>query len=321
MKILIVDDDPIFLELIEKYLADIGNEDVHSVESAKAALEAIDALATPFDCCLLDINMPGMSGIELCREIRARKGYASTPIVMITSMTEKSFVDQAFQAGANDYVTKPIDRIEIAARMGMVRALVDERANAQLHRRHISKREDAEHSKLQFRDPIALEDAGGTIPLASMEAYLLRLGNLRLFSSAAVGIHIENADVIFAKTGGLEFADLLSEVALAILDNIEDSDALLSYAGSGDFCCVRPRLKLGNVQQMEEGINDRIEQRLGLLCSNDDVPLPHVRVGQPCTNGVLSFNDPTFLIYRSLDEARTSSHGRASLWSKAEAEK
>ncbi|WP_372841117.1 two-component system response regulator, partial [Phaeovulum sp.] len=84
MRILAVDDDPVFLEQILAGLGTLGYRDVVTAQSAEQALGWIDKASPAFDCFLLDIKMPGTSGIELCARIRKLQIYRRTPIVMVT---------------------------------------------------------------------------------------------------------------------------------------------------------------------------------------------------------------------------------------------
>ncbi|MEI4195952.1 response regulator [Roseovarius sp. E0-M6] len=307
MKLLVVDDEPLFLELMSKYLGSLGYADVRTCTTAQAALDAIASETSPFDCCLLDIKMPGMDGIELCGRIRAHPEYAVTPIVMITAMTEKSYVDEAFRAGANDYVNKPIDRVELEARMGMVENLVAERVNSSMLLRQLGDASRGPQAKVDFAAPILLEEVDGVIALSSMENYLLRLGKLHLYSNATVGIHIKNVERIFAETGGAEFMDILGEVAQAISDVLHDCESLLSYAGKGDFCCIRSRTRNADPEELALQINDRIARGLNALLG-DDVSLPLVSIGKAQMPRLVHFGDATDLIYRAIDDARAASN-------------
>ena len=131
MKILVVDDDPDFLALFLNVLSRLGFGDVLSAPSGASALEKIASLPSPVDCFILDIQMPEMDGIELTRRIRALAAYDETPIIMNTVMSDRKHIDAAFQAGATDYLTKPVDVIEIQARLGVISTLVKERHDAQ----------------------------------------------------------------------------------------------------------------------------------------------------------------------------------------------
>jgi len=97
MKVLAVYDDAFILELLTMIAARVGYSDIATALSGEAALDMLRDKSSMFDCLLLDINMPGMDGIELCELVRALPGYEKTPIVMLTAMAEKQFIDRAFK--------------------------------------------------------------------------------------------------------------------------------------------------------------------------------------------------------------------------------
>lgn len=305
MRILVVDDEPLFVEFIQTYLSSLGFKDTVAANSGQTALETIDSATDKFDCFLLDIQMPEMDGIELCKRIRAKPEYTAAPILMITSMTESSYVDRAFLAGANDYFTKPIDKTEISARIGMVQALVSERENARTLLAELNNAPAHMTAQVKFEDSILLEDADFLIPFQSLENYLLRLGSFRIFSSVAIGFHVENAEQIFAKTDNQEFLDVMSEVAIAINECMHDAQTLLTYVGSGDFCAIKSRIKSINVEQLEMSVNDKICQNLEVV-TGSDVGMPVVRVSHSVSHGLMSFADPTELIFEAVEAAATT---------------
>ena len=109
MKILTVDDDDSFVELIERSLSASDN---HQVVKALSGAEAMTILQThedAFDCLLFDIQMPELDGITLCRHVRTDPRYATTPVIMLTAMSQSHYLDNAFAAGASDYLNKPFD--------------------------------------------------------------------------------------------------------------------------------------------------------------------------------------------------------------------
>lgn len=116
-KFIAVDDSEIARELIKATLADFGYHDVSSFGDPRQALESMAASDAPADLILLDVMMPEMDGVELCARIRALDKWRDVPIVMLTSREDKSTLSRAFMAGANDYLTKPFDRIEFQARL------------------------------------------------------------------------------------------------------------------------------------------------------------------------------------------------------------
>jgi CheY-like chemotaxis protein len=117
MKILAVDDDPFILELVPKIAANVGFPDITTVSSGSLAMHLIERSDRPFDCLLLDINMPGMDGVELCSRIRCTAGYDDVSIIMLTAMTDIQCLERAFRAGATDYTSKPFDIIEFGERL------------------------------------------------------------------------------------------------------------------------------------------------------------------------------------------------------------
>jgi CheY-like chemotaxis protein len=84
---------------------------------AKSALRVLDAEETPFDGIFLDIQMAGTTGIELCEIIRGTPGYSDVPIIMLTAMTERKYLHDAFAKGANDYIMKPFDLDDLGKRL------------------------------------------------------------------------------------------------------------------------------------------------------------------------------------------------------------
>src|SRR5450755_1207383 len=110
-KILIVDDEPQIRRVLKTALSAEG----YVVEDAKSALESFDKLRQDrFDLVLLDINMPGMTGLEACPDIRRNSDIA---IIMLTVKNSEREKIAALDAGADDYVTKPFSMPELLARI------------------------------------------------------------------------------------------------------------------------------------------------------------------------------------------------------------
>ena len=113
-RILVVDDVPTNVKLLADLLVAHG----HRVESAVDGSSALRAIAREAPALvLLDVMMPGMDGVEVLTRIRADAAHAMLPVVMVTALEERALKLRALQAGADDFLNKPIDRHELLARV------------------------------------------------------------------------------------------------------------------------------------------------------------------------------------------------------------
>jgi two-component system, cell cycle response regulator len=120
--VLVADDSPVYRKLVEQTLA----EQDCVVVFAKSGGQAIEIFehGQP-DLVITDWNMPDLTGIELCRRIRASASTRYTYVIILTGKAEKENVVQGLSAGADDYLAKPFDRDEFRARVGVGRRLID----------------------------------------------------------------------------------------------------------------------------------------------------------------------------------------------------
>ena len=109
--VLVVEDDANVAEVLARYLRREGFE-VTCLDDGAVALER--ALAAPPDLAVLDIMLPGLSGLELCRRLRAE---VDVPIIMLTALGEEADRVVGLELGADDYVTKPFSPREVTARV------------------------------------------------------------------------------------------------------------------------------------------------------------------------------------------------------------
>ncbi len=111
--ILVVDDDDISLKTLEKLLTSFG----YSAITASDGPDALTKLTQDVQMVLLDVMMPDMNGCEVARRIRRHPEYGNVPIIMVTSLTKKEDRLAAAHAGANDFVSKPLDALELRIRI------------------------------------------------------------------------------------------------------------------------------------------------------------------------------------------------------------
>lgn len=124
MKIFIIDDDEDIIEVMTAILEEAG----HSVSSSTAGTEALPRISAQRpDCILTDLMMAELDGLELCREVRAKEAIKEAAVIMVSARDHGYWKDKAREAGADGYITKPLDPEtfareveEIAAKKGEV---------------------------------------------------------------------------------------------------------------------------------------------------------------------------------------------------------
>lgn len=112
--LLIVDDDPDNFDVIDTLLSNQDYE-LHYADSGHKAIANLEMFQP--DLLLLDVMMPGISGIDVCRQIRELPQWSSLPIIMVTALDSKLSLANCLAAGADDFITKPLSRLELQARI------------------------------------------------------------------------------------------------------------------------------------------------------------------------------------------------------------
>ncbi|MFH1112970.1 MAG: PAS domain S-box protein [Pseudomonadota bacterium] len=129
-RILVVDDEELNRHLLEIIVKSFGYE----CELARNGFEAIEKLNQSTDLVLLDVRMPGMDGYETARRIRKKSDCRDVPIIIATVLTGKEDRLHAVEAGANDFVSKPIDRVELRVRMESLLKMKESQDEVKRHR-------------------------------------------------------------------------------------------------------------------------------------------------------------------------------------------
>lgn len=142
MSILIVDDSPDQQTLLRSILGKAGHDDVLSADSAKSASLLLnlggDATSHKIDLILMDILMPEQDGVETCRQIKRCAHLQDVPVIMVTAKNDLSNLKEAFSAGAMDYISKPVNSVELLARVSsalLLKQEMDRRKNREVELR------------------------------------------------------------------------------------------------------------------------------------------------------------------------------------------
>lgn len=156
-RILIVDDNEDGIEALSGILGSEGYELI-TASSGEEALQRVREC--PPDLILLDVMMPGMDGHEVCRRIRDDPDLSEIPVVMVTALDDKESRLRGIEAGADDFVSKPVDRHELRARVRTITGL-------NRYRRLVDERTRVEQLIKLSPDGIAVVDQAGIVHLAN----------------------------------------------------------------------------------------------------------------------------------------------------------
>lgn len=297
MKILIVDDDTLILEILDLYLRTIGYADVHCVTSGDAALDQIKASVTPFEVILLDISMPRLSGIELIPMIQQQAGYHETPIIMMTAMSDRKYIATAFVAGAFDYVTKPFEFFELEAQLQAAKI----RSSELRFRKSPEDIADEGLDQLvrnfcaSYRCPNGQYAAeSGLLGEAEFENCLRRIRTETSRSPDPVTLHIRGVSVLPIEQRQDGAQHYLTVLAACIAEQIRPISGIATYLGDGTFIAVT----FGTAQP------DLAAALRQAVLLSDQTYGGRVHVGPDYTSaagrphGLSSQADPSYLVYR-----------------------
>ncbi len=140
-RILIADDNEANCELLDAYLADIDAD----VEIARDGQETLDKVVSFVpDLILLDIMMPKLSGFEVCKKIKGDPATSKIMILMVTALNELGDIERAVEAGTNDFLSKPVVKVELLKRVENMLKLKDFGDENERLRRYIEEMGDRE---------------------------------------------------------------------------------------------------------------------------------------------------------------------------------
>jgi DNA-binding response OmpR family regulator len=223
-RILVVEDEHAIRELLRLHLS-LAGFDIEEIGDGTAALER--ARSDRFDLIVLDLMLPGLDGITLCRAVRGQGANVATPILMLTARDSESDKVLGLESGADDYVTKPFGIREMLARVGAILRRND-RAGAQAAAGRIRSREltlDAERREAIVR--------GTTADLTKQEFDLLYLLAARpgiVFSRAALLSKVWSDDVYVTER---TVDTVVSRVRRKIERDPQDPELILTAWGVG----------------------------------------------------------------------------------------
>jgi PleD family two-component response regulator len=256
MRILIIDDSEDGRDIAEAMLATAGYGLVSTAESAAEAYRFLGigegATQPPpaVDLILLDIMMPDIDGIETCARIRSDRRYGTVPIIMVTSLADADSLANAFVAGATDYITKPVNRIELLAR---VRSALKLKAE-------LDRREAREHELLEVMSASGnrrvvpwIDEATGLFTGPVAEAYLATSPDI-VGETSVIALAIDRIDAYRAAQGDAVAAGIAARVSRAVRATASSVGVIAAAYRGGVIVLVAPEMESGPAAKLGEAL-------------------------------------------------------------------
>jgi len=267
VSILVVDDSRVVRAMLGAILNSVGYTDILVAESAQGAFEALGldngAYTTGIDLILMDLTMPGMDGIAALHVIRAASHLRDIPVIMVTGRIEPEYLQKAFEAGAIDYITKPVHEVELLARVRSALKLKHE----------IDQRKAREHELVQTLKQ--LETANQLLQHMSATDGLTGVANRRQFdgvleiewaraSRNRLWLSLILVDIdcfkLYNDTYGHPAGDAcLKTVASVLVGSIHRPEDMVARYGGEEFAVMLPGTELAGAAIVAKRIRARVE--------------------------------------------------------------
>ena len=243
-KILIVDDEEFNIDVVMGFLEDEGYK-FNYTTNGKDALKAI--YSNDFDLILLDINMPEMNGIEVCKRIKSEIKYKDIPIIFLSAYNDMETISNAFAAGGVDYLTKPFNGIELIARVHT----------------HIQMRKYIHELKVKQEKlaQLASTDMQTGLPNRLRFTSVLKKETLAIKSNPSrlsiAYIKIDNFQKLNNMLGYKNADKVLVKLAKLLLESIDEKH-MPTRLFSSDFAILMPATSLELASHLLKKIHDKI---------------------------------------------------------------
>jgi phosphoserine phosphatase RsbU/P len=309
MNILVIDDSEDHRELTEAALHSAGYRNVRCAASAAEGFQILGLNrntgdgAVPVDIVLLDIVMPEMDGIEACAHIRSHHRYEDVPIIMVTSLDDMDNLASAFVAGANDYISKPVNRIELLARVRAALKLKNE----------LEQRRTRERELLNFvsgwsdrRAGALIDEATGLFTGEAAEAYLTTSARSREAELISViTLMIDRLEQVKTSQGETVARAIQAGVAKAVRATAADIGVLAASYPNGLIVVVAPDVELVAADKLAQTLRGAIA---GLAIGNREfIAQDHVTASVAVVSGRVSHAaERTKLLMRAIAGVRRS---------------
>jgi class 3 adenylate cyclase len=198
-RVLVVEDDPDMANFLVRMISKEGMQ-ADRVSDGDAAIASI--VASPPDLVLLDVMLPGRSGFEICETLKAGAATALIPVVLVTALEDRESRVRGIEAGADDFLSKPVRREELVARMKTLRRLHETRRElevrrraAEMQRKEMMRKSFSRYVSPRLTDKIIDHTGGGLAPFrvqAERSEVVVLFADLRGFTAITESIDVDH---------------------------------------------------------------------------------------------------------------------------------
>lgn len=283
-RILIVDDEPEINDLIYRSILEKeGYSDILTLTSIDQLMQTLNASLhpenKPVDLILMDVIMPEKDGIQGIQEVKRFDMFQDIPVLMLTAIHDKQLLKQAFESGAIDYITKPVDPVEFIARVGSALRLKDE-----IDRRKSWENELLEMTRGLMASNSRLEQASFQDPITGLlnrKAFDKRIREdwthcyVQKVPMTLMLIEVQNFRSFNEHKGALQGDHCLQAIAEVLSERIQER-VMLSRFGGALFALLYPGYDPASVEALSAGIAEDIAS---LQIAHPDGGLVSVAIG------------------------------------------
>lgn len=265
MGILVVDDSHLSRAVIQKYLNNAGFGNIFLAESGAEAIQILRSHEEKggIDLVLMDIVMKDMTGIEVCGKIKADKKYADIPVVMVTGVTDKEKLKEAFSVGAVDYITKPVSDMELHARvrsvLGLRREMEERKAReAQL----VKTAKELQKANMELERQSSLDGLTGIANRRYFDSTLQKEWRRAKRHDGPISLMLIDLDHFKSYNdfyGHLQGDECLKRVAAALGGVSRRGGDFPARYGGEEFAVVLPETDEASAREMAETLRANIE--------------------------------------------------------------
>ncbi len=252
-KILVVDDIPVNIQLMQTYLSSVGYDTVVARNGEEALVQVKDHQP---DLLLLDVMMPKMDGFETCRLLKGNQETRYIPVIMVTALNEIEDKIKGIEAGADDFITKPFNKLELLARVKSLLRMKN------LHDQLQDKIKQLEEAKERLRELAVTDGLTSLYNYRYFKEFLAQ--ELRRAERHNTNVSVVMIDIDFFKNYNDSYGHLAGDEVLRILarlmrENIRSIDLAARYGGE-EFALVLPETNKSAARIVANKIKKLVEE-------------------------------------------------------------